>query len=138
MLPWDRRFKRAHLSVPTFGHHPLRLQWPCTGSGESTRRYVQQHPEALEVLRYYDAATAATLVEIPTLTHAALFDPAVIPPGQFAVANSLRAHGSRIVAIPTAHFDPQPPILTLREQELLNREVMEFIKGKMAKGEGSS
>ena len=130
LLPWDRRFKRAHLSVPTFGNHPLRLRWPCTGAGESARKYAEQHPEAAGVLRYYDAATAATFVRIPTLTHAALFDPAVIPPGQFAVANSLRAPGSKLVVIPTAHFDPQPPLLSPQENEQLNREVVAFIKGE--------
>ncbi|MBI3831178.1 MAG: acetylxylan esterase [Planctomycetes bacterium] len=128
MLPWDARFKRAHLGVPTFGHHPLRLRWPCTGSGEGVRHYAASHPEVIEVLRYYDSATAAESVRIPTQTHAALFDPVVIPPGQFAVANSLRAPGSEIVVIPSAHFDPQPPVLTQQENERLNRGMIEFIK----------
>jgi cephalosporin-C deacetylase len=129
MLPWDARFKRAHLGVPTFGNHPIRLKWPSTGSGEGVRQYAARHPEVNEVLRYYDSATAAEFVRIPTQTHAALFDPAVIPPGQFAVANSLRAPGSEIVVIPCAHFDPQPPVLTQQENEQLNRGIVEFIKG---------
>jgi len=127
MLPWDLRFKRAYLSVPTFGNHPIRLAWPCTGSGEGARQYVQQHPEAANVLRYYDAATAATFVRIPTHTHAALFDPGVIPPGQFAVANSLRAPGSEIVVIPCAHFDPQPPLLSPEETQRLSQDSFDFI-----------
>ncbi|MCW8131762.1 MAG: acetylxylan esterase [Planctomycetota bacterium] len=127
MLPWDARFKRAHLSVPTFGHHPIRLSFVCTGSGEGARQHWLKHPEALEVLRYYDAATAATFVTIPTHTHAALFDPGVIPPGQFAVANSLRAPGSELVAVPCAHFEPVPPILTKEESEALSRSIVDFI-----------
>jgi len=37
-LPWDERFHRAHLNVPSFGHHPLRLALPWVGSGEAVRR----------------------------------------------------------------------------------------------------
>jgi cephalosporin-C deacetylase len=38
-LPWDDRFLAAHLTVPSFGHHPLRLTMPSADSGESVRRY---------------------------------------------------------------------------------------------------
>jgi cephalosporin-C deacetylase len=89
MLPWDERFRRAHLVVPTFGHHPLRLQCPCAGSGEAVRQLYARQPGILDVLRYYDAAVAAQRITIPTLCMPALFDPAVPPPGQFAVANAL-------------------------------------------------
>ncbi|MGY3680003.1 acetylxylan esterase [Streptomyces sp. TE33382] len=88
-LPWDDRFGAAQLTVPTFGNHPLRLTLPCTGSGESVRAYHREHPEVTDVLRYFDAATAAARVERPTLVAAALFDPSVPPPGQFAVYNAL-------------------------------------------------
>jgi cephalosporin-C deacetylase len=88
-LPWDRRFLRAYLDVPSFGNHPLRVQLPCTGSGESVRRHYRTHPEALEVLAYFDAATAARHLRIPVFVAAALSDPAVPPPGQFAVYNAL-------------------------------------------------
>jgi cephalosporin-C deacetylase len=88
-LPWDRRFRLAQLVVPTFGHHPLRVQSPCVGSGESVRRWRAAHPEVDQVLPYFDAAIAARRVGIPTLVAPALFDPAVPPPGQFAVANAL-------------------------------------------------
>jgi cephalosporin-C deacetylase len=27
-LPWDDRFQRAYLEVPSFGNHPLRVQMP--------------------------------------------------------------------------------------------------------------
>ncbi|MGW4233565.1 acetylxylan esterase [Streptomyces sp. NPDC004980] len=88
-LPWDDRFGAAQLTVPTFGNHPLRLTLPSTGSGESVRVRHREHPGVSEVLRYFDAATAAARLELPTLVAAALFDPAVPPPGQFAVHNAL-------------------------------------------------
>ena len=88
-LPWDHRYQSATLVIPTFGHHPIRLTCPCTGSGESVRRHHAAHPEVPETLAYYDAATAATRINIPTLAAPARFDPAVPPPGQYAVANAL-------------------------------------------------
>ena len=91
MLPFDARFRRAHLDVPTFGNHPLRVQMPCHGSGEAVRSYCKRHPEVTDVLAYFDAATAATFIETPTLVSPALSDPAVPPPGQFAVYNALAA-----------------------------------------------
>lgn len=89
-LHWDKRVARAELVVPTFGHHPIRLTCPCTGSGESVRKYHASHPEVVEVLSYFDAASTARRIETPTLMVPALFDPAVPPPGQFAVANAAR------------------------------------------------
>ncbi|MEO3764012.1 acetylxylan esterase [Streptomyces sp. B8F3] len=88
-LPWDDRFAAAVLNVPSFGNHPLRLTLPCTGSGESVRRHHAVHPEVADVLAYFDAATAARRIGIPVHVGAALFDPAVPPPGQFAVHNAL-------------------------------------------------
>jgi len=76
------------LQVPSFGNHPLRVTLPCVGSGEPVRSYYRRHPEVLEVLAYFDAATAARLIKIPVLGAPALFDPAVPPPGQFAVCNA--------------------------------------------------
>lgn len=89
MLPWCDRFVAAHLQVPTFGHHPLRLTYPSIGSGEAVRLHAERNPDVIEVLRYFDAATAATHIRIPVLAGAALFDPGVPPPGQFAVCNAL-------------------------------------------------
>ncbi|TDE98959.1 acetylesterase [Occultella glacieicola] len=88
-LPWDDRFFGATLVVPSFGQHDLRLRMPCTGSGESVRHHVAAHPEAREVLRFFDASTSATRITVPTRVEAALWDPAVPPPGQFAVHNGL-------------------------------------------------
>lgn len=101
-LAWDRRFKAAHLGVPTFGHHPLRLKFKCSGSGESVREYHKENPEIEDVLKYYDAATAAKYVEAEVLASPALFDPAVVPPGQFAVANALK--NSENFILPAGHF----------------------------------
>ena len=69
--------------MPTFGHHPLRVECPCQGSGNAVREYLQARPEVMDVLQYYDAATAAGYIESPTLVSPALFDPKVPPPGQF-------------------------------------------------------
>jgi cephalosporin-C deacetylase len=103
-LPWDDRFHAAHLSVPSFGNHPLRLTLPCTGSGESVRLYHREHAEVVEVLRYFDAATAARHIRIPVLVAAALFDPAVPPPGQFAVYNALPGP-KKLFVLSAGHFD---------------------------------
>lgn len=88
-LPWDDRFVAAALRLPSFGQYDLRLQMPCTGSGEAVRRHVAAHPEAREVLRFFDASAAAGRITIPTLVACALRDPAVPPPGQFAVYNAI-------------------------------------------------
>ena len=103
-LPWDKRFAKAQFSVPTFGHHPLRLKCRCGGSGKSVASYHREHPEVIEVLRYYDAATAAARITIPVLSAPALFDPVVPPPGQFAVCNALPG-GSQQVILSAGHFE---------------------------------
>ena len=102
MLPFDARFRRAHLDVPTFGNHPLRVQLSCNGSGQAVRSYYRRHPEVLEVLAYYDAATSGRLIAVPTLVAPALSDPAVPPPGQFAVANAL-PHNKKLWIRPCGH-----------------------------------
>ena len=88
-LPWDERFRSGFLRVPSFGNHPLRVTLECTGSGHSVSNYYRKHPEVLDVLAYFDAATAATFIKIPVMAACALFDPSVPPPGQFAVYNAL-------------------------------------------------
>lgn len=103
-LPWEPRFHAGHLVVPTFGHHPLRLTMPCVGSGEAVRRHVREHPEAVGVLAYFDAACAASRIRIPVLAIPARFDPAVPPPGQFAVCNPLAGPAGPF-ALTAGHFD---------------------------------
>jgi cephalosporin-C deacetylase len=104
MLPWDHRFRRAMLDVPSFGNHPLRITLECNGSGEAVRRRFQVDPGILNVLQYFDAATAAQFIHVPTFVGAAVFDPAVPPPGQFAVYNSIQAP-KKIFVRQAAHFE---------------------------------
>ena len=105
-LPWDSRIRRAHLGVPSFGNHPIRLQLSCVGSGEAVRRYAQQHPPIVDrVLPYFDSAIAAIRIRTPTLVAAALFDPAVPPPGQFSVFNALPAQPNQLFILTAGHFE---------------------------------
>ena len=61
------------------------------------------------MLAYYDAATASRHTRIPVLVGAALFDPAVPPPGQFAVYNAL-AGEKKLFVRDAAHFTwPEQP-----------------------------
>lgn len=105
-LPWDDRFHRAHFYLPSFGHHPLRLREPCTGSGEAVRRLVARRPEVRDVLGYFDAATAATHIRIPVFVSVAARDPAVPPVGQFAVYHAL-AGPKRLWVLSAGHV-PYP------------------------------
>ncbi len=103
-LAYDPRFRMAHLGVPTFGNHPLRVTLQCNGSGEALRRRYESNPEILNVLQYFDSATAAKRVKIPVLASPALFDPGVPPPSQFATCNALA--GPRALFIKKAgHFE---------------------------------
>ncbi|WP_223586145.1 acetylxylan esterase [Microbacterium sp. OVT16B] len=103
-LPWDPRFRRAVLDVPSFGHHAIRLTRRCTGSGEAVRRLLHEHPEHRPVIDYFDAAIAARRLRIPTLTIAAVLDPAVDPRGQFAVHHAIPAP-SRLGVRANGHLD---------------------------------
>jgi cephalosporin-C deacetylase len=103
-LPWEERVARGALTVPTFGHHPLRLTLPSVGSAESVRRLAREHGNITATLPYYDAAVAAQHIQIPMLVAAACFDPAVPPPGQFAVYNALPGPRELIV-LEAGHWD---------------------------------
>lgn len=111
-LPWDDRMIGATLIVPSFGQYDIRLQVPCLGSGEHVRRYVGEHPAAREVLRLFDASTAATFARVPVRVEAALWDSSVPAPGQFAVANGVaqaeaRGSGARLEleVLPAGHAE---------------------------------
>ncbi|WP_207553517.1 acetylxylan esterase, partial [Teichococcus deserti] len=108
-IPWDARIRRGHLEVPSFGNHPLRLTLPSIGSGAAVQAYWRHHAEVVETLAWYDAATAARFIAIPMLVAAALFDPVVAPPGQFAIANALPDRGTggcqSLFTLPAGHFD---------------------------------
>ncbi|MCC7145815.1 MAG: acetylxylan esterase [Phycisphaeraceae bacterium] len=103
-LPWDSRFRKAFLGVPSFGNHPLRVTLDCVGSGSAIRQLYLQNPAVLQVLRYFDSASAARSIRIPTAVVAALFDPAVPPPGQFAVFNAL-AGPKQLIVRQADHFE---------------------------------
>lgn len=137
MLPWDDRYKRAYLGVPTFGHHPLRLKYQRGGAGQSLRDYWLAHPDIEAVLPYYDAAIAGTYIQIPVLTEVAMFDPDVCPPGQWAVANSIQSARSVTQVIPCAHFDTPPELLSRAERVKLGRNVIDFLL-ETTRGAGSN
>ncbi|MFO1432853.1 MAG: acetylxylan esterase [Candidatus Competibacteraceae bacterium] len=124
-LPWDERFHSAHLCVPSFGNHPVRLNCPCVGSGEAVRTYQQERGGmVLEVLRYFDAASAARHLRIPMHIAVARFDPAVPPPGQFSIYNAIDSP-KRLFVLSAGHFDYSEQAV---EQQRLFTELQDFFK----------
>lgn len=122
-LPWDARFTRAFLDVPSFGNYPLRVTLPCNGSGHWVTRYWEKHPEALDVLAYFDAATAARRITIPVLVAVAKFDPAVAPPSQCATYNGL-AGPKELVWRRSGHFEAPTKA---EDDRLVNEAVARFL-----------
>lgn len=110
-LPWDPRVQSAEMGQPTFGHHPLRLRQPSTGSSHAVRERFLQDPGIMRTLAYFDAATAIQRLTAPVAFACALFDPAVTPSGQFAVANAHRGP-KRITPFLTGHFEWVGPHFT--------------------------
>lgn len=88
-LPLETRVTAACLDVPSFGNHPVRLETPCDGSGESVRLAALDDPGVRDVVAYFDAATAAVRVRQPVLVSAARVDPVVPPVGQVSVFSAL-------------------------------------------------
>lgn len=103
-MAWDARIARGHLNVPSFGHQPLRLALPSIGSAAAVQRCVGQRSGISETLAYYDAAIAAKSIRQPMHVAAARFDPAVAPPGQFAVYNAIPGD-KRLFVLESGHFD---------------------------------
>jgi cephalosporin-C deacetylase len=103
-MAWDQRIRRGALNVPTFGHQALRLTLPTIGSGDAVARFHRLRGNVMETLQYYDAALAARHIEVPTHVAAALFDPVVAPPGQFAIYNAL-AGPKELFVLDGGHFD---------------------------------
>jgi cephalosporin-C deacetylase len=105
-MAFDRRIDRGHLIVPSFGDMPLWLTLPTIGSAHSVQNYRKTHPNVLETLKLFDAATAASRIEVPMLFAVARFDPAVAPPCQFAVANApVTSNPDELVILDAGHFD---------------------------------
>lgn len=123
-LPYDERIDRGHLALPTFGHQPLRLKLPTTGSAQSVQAYQKKHPDVLQTLRFFDAASAATRITVPTLMAVALFDPAVPPPCQFAIANA-PVKNNEIFILDGGHFDYPDDAM---QHRLLADRVRRFFK----------
>ena len=123
-VAWDPRFSRAFLHVPSFGHQPLRMQLPSTGSAASVQRFASKDPKVLDVLRYYDAAIAARHIRIPVHCACAVLDPSVAPPCQFAIYNALGGPRSLQVLAAGHHSHPGET----REAAELRREVHNFFR----------
>jgi len=102
-LPWDDRYIGGTLIVPSFGQYDERLAVPCLGSGEVVRAHVSAHPDAREVLRWFDASSAMTFARVPVRVEAALRDQYVPPAGQFAVANAVGA--LELEVLPAGHAE---------------------------------
>lgn len=123
-VPWDDRVGRLHLQVPTFGHQALRLTLPSIGSGESVREFQRHHGfHVIDTLAYYDAASAARHLCIPVMVAAALFDPVVPPPGQYAIFNAIAKPLKRLFVLQAGHFDHAGQALELQK---MNQEVASF------------
>lgn len=94
----EKRIARAHLNVPTFGHHRFRLRQHTWGSGNAIQEFYRKNPKlTLSTLRYYDAANAAEHITMPMHFALALKDPVVTPPGQFAIFNHTNSDKKLIV-----------------------------------------
>jgi len=104
-IPFDRRIDRGHLSLPSFGHQALRLKLPSIGSAQAVQQYQARHGNALPTLLLHDAAVAARRITVPMLFSVAVFDPAVAPPCQFAVANGVPSQFNEIFILDAGHFD---------------------------------
>jgi cephalosporin-C deacetylase len=123
-LAYEKRISRGHLNIPTFGHHLLRLRLKTYGSGNSVQQFYCCHKkQTLQVLRYYDAATAAKRITIPMHCVCAKFDPYVAPPGQFAIFNALS--GQKQLYVSDAGHHPYPA-QHQQEQEML-AELVDFL-----------
>jgi len=117
--PWEPLVQGVHLNMPTFGHWPLRLICPTVGSGASVRAYVHEAGHVPETLSYYDASSAAAFADVPLFSALALFDPAVAPPGQFAIHNAW-AGDKVFIPLQAGHFEsPCQDEETRRIHELL-------------------
>lgn len=123
-LAWDERISRAHLIVPSFGHHPLRLRLPSTGSAASVQQFAKRHPSVVETLAYFDAAVAARRIRIPVLAACAKLDPAVAPPGQFAIHNALGGP-KELFVLEAGHHDWPG---AAAERERLRQKIHDFFR----------
>jgi cephalosporin-C deacetylase len=83
--------------------------------------FARRHGHVVETLAYYDAAIAARRVRQPMHVAAALFDPAVAPPGQFAIYNALPGP-KELFVLKAGHFD-------YPEAAAENRKLLSALRG---------
>lgn len=121
--PWDERVDALSLQVPSFGDHEARLATACIGSGDAVRAWVEHHPEALEVLDYFDAAFAARRLRIPTIVAAAREDPVVPPVGQWAVADNVPPQHRTALALTAGHQEHPEQDAELAHLAALTRDL---------------
>ena len=107
LLPWEKRFRKAVLHVPAFGA-PIRFAYQTSGSGDACRNYLAAHPEAADVLKYFDASVSASYIRIPVCCTPALFDPCVAPVGQFSIVNAIAEEYKTLLIRDTGHFEKTP------------------------------
>jgi cephalosporin-C deacetylase len=125
-IAFDKRIDLGHLVVPTFGNMPIWLILPTIGSGHAVQAYERTHRDVLKTLSLFDAAAAATRIEIPMLVAVARFDPAVAPPCQFSVANALAtSKHHEIVVLDAGHCD-YPGMA--EQHALLSEKVRRFFR----------
>lgn len=115
LLPWDPRFKAAWLDVPTFGAE-IRFRYQSAGTGEACRQYLMEHPEAKEVLAWFDASAAARHIRIPVCATPAVFDPCVAPVGQFSIVNAIPEQYKTVFIRDTGHCRETGHDREVREQ----------------------
>lgn len=122
---WDDRVRMLHVEVPTFGNHELRMTLPSWGSAKALQDFSRKHPDVLKTLSWFDAAIAAQFVQVPTHVAAALHDPFVAPPGQFAIYNALNCERDLFV-LEQGHSE-------YANQETQQQELLEKLKGLFSK-----
>lgn len=103
-MAWEKRVRTCWLNVPTFGHTPEFFEFKCVGSANAIQDYYKKHPDVIKVLAYFNATAAAKYISIPTLVSPALFDPVVLPPGQFAINNAIPEKYRTTVILLCGHF----------------------------------
>jgi cephalosporin-C deacetylase len=125
-MAWEKRVRTCYLNVPTFGHTPEFFNFKCAGSAYAIHDYYEKHPDVLKILAYFNAAAAAKYISIPTLVTPALFDPVVLPPGQFAINNAVPEQYRTTIVLLCGHFRTPENDEILKNVEKLKNEL--FIK----------
>ena len=105
----------------------IRFQHQSTGSGEACRKYILEHPEAMEVLRWFDASVAAGYIKIPIACAPACFDPCVAPVGQFSIANALNKSNTTLFIRDVGHFAPT------EHDKALNLDILQWCQNNFAR-----